>query len=126
MDIQELLVFAGRKNEVIDENMPVKKVFAAMESEKVEDPCVSFRKIRDAVLGMGKILEENQEEQYYLLIADVGLSAAVLIARVSEGAAEVAAYADEGIIRQNLAHKAIETFKNRLASLQSYSCPADK
>ena len=126
MDIKELLVQAGRKNEVIDEKLPLKKALKAIESDEVEDPGVSLQKIRDAVLGLGKILEENLEEQYYLTTVDVGLSAAVLVARASENVAEVAAYAEEGIIRQHLAYKAIELFKTRLASLQSYSNPADK
>ena len=120
MDIMELLFQAGKKNDVIDEQLVWDKAVKRMESVSIEDPGVSFQKIRDAVLGMGRILEENQEEQYYLLIANVGLSAAVLVARASEGVAEAAAYAEEGIIRQQLTHKALEMFKTRLSSLQSY------
>lgn len=126
MDIMELLYQAGKKNDVIDEQLAWEKAVMRMESVSLEDPGVSFQKIRDAVLGMGRVLEENQEEQYYLTIVDVGLSAAVLIARASEGIAEAAAYAEEGIIRQQLAHKALEMFKTRLASLKSYSCPIDE
>ena len=49
----------------------------------------------------------------------------VLIARASEGVAEAAAYAEEGIIHQHLAQKALDIFKTRLTSLQSYPCRKD-
>lgn len=55
----------------------------------------------------------------------MGLSAAVLIARASEGVAEATAYAEEGIIHQHLAQKALDIFKTRLTSLQSYPCRKD-
>ena len=121
IDIKELLFQTGKKNEVIDDRLSREKAEKRMESECIEDAGVSFQKIGDAVLGLGTILDVNEEKQYYLTTVSVNATAAILIACISkENTVEAAAYAKEGIIRQHLARKALDTFKQRLLSLHSY------
>ena len=125
-ELRELLFLSGKKNEVIDENLPFEKALKRMETENIDDSNASLQKIHDAVLGMGRILEENKEGNYCLTTIDIRASAAILIARTNEGIVEIAAYAEEGIIRQHLARKAIEIFQKRWSLLRNGSTEKDK
>lgn len=117
-DIMELLLKAGKKNDVIHGKLTLKKAEKAIETERIEDPNATLKKVRDAILGLGKILEENTKENYYLSTIRVNATAAILVVRVSEGVVDIAAYAEEGIIKQHLAKKAIEMVVNRYKSLK--------
>lgn len=93
------------------------------ESKSVTTEQIKFEKetdlhIRDAIFGMGTILKENLDEHYYITSIKTGLFNNVLvyaiIRRNEDKTADIAVYAREGIIKQNLAGKAMEKLKKVL------------
>ena len=113
LDIKELLIVKGRENQVIDPEKSLKKMMEHVETRSVEAAGITMLRIRDALLGLGRILEENEEEQYYLTTVNTG-AGAVLLAQISGDRVEIAAYAKEGMISQHSAKKAIEKVIQKL------------
>ena len=74
--------------------------------------------IRDAITGMGTILEENLDLHYYITTVKVGIFGNVLTQAIilrSDAEAQIVVYAHEGLIKQHLAEKTIEKLKSKLA-----------
>lgn len=72
---------------------------------------------RSRLLPCGRILEENLEEHFYILlvkISPIGGNEALLVAKREENRVCLAAYAKEGLIHQHLAQKAVEKVENSL------------
>lgn len=73
--------------------------------------------IRDAITGIGTILKEDLEHNYYITTVKVGLFGNVLtqaIIQRDDASAEIAVYAREGLIKQQLADKTIQKLKGIL------------
>ena len=74
--------------------------------------------IRDSITGMGTILKEDLKNHYYITTVKVGILGNVftqaIILRKGENA-EIAVYAHEGLIKQNLAGKTIEKLRKALS-----------
>ena len=109
-DIKKRLIKVGKAHDVLDPKANEEKLYSQIETVLIEKPDVTFLKIRDALFGMGKILEENKEDNYYLSTFYVGSTAAVLIAAYTEGKVEAAAWAKEGLIKRHIAKKALNRF----------------
>ena len=74
--------------------------------EKVDDLMV-----RDALVGQGRILEEDLDNHIYVDLIRVGkmnMSEALLIIKRVEKDVYISAYAKEGLIKQHLAKQAVE------------------
>ncbi len=74
-------------------------------------------KVRDSIIGLGTILEENIDEQFYITTIRIGLIGAyeaVAIVCLDKDVISIAAYAKEGLISQNNAQKAIDKIKKRI------------
>ncbi len=92
------------------------------ESQSVICESVPFEKtdlhIRDAILGLGTILKEDLENHYYITSVKTGLFNNVLayaiIQRNEDKTVDIAIYAKEGLIKQNLAGKAMDRIKQVL------------
>lgn len=73
--------------------------------------------IRDAITGMGTILKEDLDHHYYITTVKVGTFGSVLTQAIilrENDKAEIAIYAHEGIIKQNLAEKTLQKLKKAL------------
>lgn len=73
--------------------------------------------IRDAITGLGTILVEDLEKHYYITTVRIGLFGGAITQAIiyrNENEAEIAVYAYEGLIRQNLAAKTMEKLKKVL------------
>ena len=73
--------------------------------------------IRDAITGIGTILKEDLAQHYYITTVKVGLFGNVLtqaIIQRDDASAEIAVYAREGLIKQQLADKTIQKLKGIL------------
>ncbi len=73
---------------------------------------ISLRRLMEALIIAGDILEENLEQSYYITSIPTGLlkAARALVAVVLENdTLYFAAFAKEGLIKQNLAQAAIDT-----------------
>lgn len=113
-DIRELLVKAGIANNVMNPNLKKNKAIAQMETDCIPKPGLTFLQVRDALLGMGHILETNEEKHYFLSTIRVGIRAAILIAQTGKNQVDVATWAEEGLIPQNTARKALDQFRAAL------------
>ena len=74
--------------------------------------------IRDAITGMGTILEENLDLHYYITTVKIGIFGNVLTQAIilrNDAEAQIVVYAHEGLIKQRLAEKTIEKLKSKLA-----------
>lgn len=74
-------------------------------------------KLRDSLIIIGKIISEDIENQIYVAEVNVGvasLAKALLVVHLSEEYLYMISYAEEGIIKQNLAKKAITNLEVQL------------
>ena len=96
-------------------DVTIKKVAMKLKKEfyikKVESDCDTIVTIRDDLEKIGKILEENKKENYYLLSVGGGLlnlNPAICIVKLDKGIMNIIGYAKEGLIKQNTAKKAVD------------------
>lgn len=72
---------------------------------------ITFTNLRDRLLGMGTILEENFEETYYIIQVASGLlnkNSAIVAVKWHSEEISFYGYAQEGLINQHTAEKAVE------------------
>ncbi|WP_027621463.1 hypothetical protein [Acetivibrio clariflavus] len=93
----------------INEFIPVKEAQIVEKVINVDN--ITFTNVRDRLIGLGKILEENFDDTYYVVNVPAGVAnknTAVVLVRWSEDNISLFAYAKEGLINQHTADKAIE------------------
>jgi len=89
--------------------IPTNKKGLAEETIDYKDK--SFKNLRDSLLGVGKILEEDFDNNIYVLNVPSGLAgknAAVVVVMLAENEIKLLGYAKEGLINQHTAEKAID------------------
>ena len=95
----------------------VEKAKGEVLTEKIQLKKAEDLFIRDAITGLGTILKEDLDNHYYITTVKGGLFGNVLTHAIilrDEQDAEIAVYAHEGLIKQNLAEKTIEKLKKVL------------
>lgn len=102
MDIAEIVL---KINDFISirENMMVIK--------KINTGNITFSNVRDCLIRLGKILEENFEKTYYLANIPAGIAnknVAVVLVKWDKQNISLCAGAKEGFINQKTANKAVE------------------
>ena len=75
---------------------------------------ISLSGLRAALMSVGKIIEENLEEGYYIAIVSPGSHKTVVVATISDNNLDIMAYAKEGIFKQNSAERAIKQILDEL------------
>lgn len=78
---------------------------------------ITFTNVRDRLIGMGKILEENFEDTYYIVNVPAGVAnknSAIVFVKWNNESLTLWAYAKEGLINQHTADDAIERMIKRL------------
>ena len=78
---------------------------------------VSMLKIRDTLLKIGTLIQENLEEEYYIGTIAAGIgnkNIAYIIIKKNKNNLDVCCYAREGLIKQHTARKAINKFEREL------------
>ena len=70
--------------------------------------------LRAALISVGKIIEENKDEGYYLAIVSLASHKAMVMGSISGNNFEIMAYAKEGLIKQNTAERAIKRVLDEL------------
>lgn len=102
-------------NEYIDLSENKDKVF-----EKIIDTNkITFLNLRDRLLGMGNILEENFEETFYIIQVSSGFlnkNSAIVVVKWNSKEISFYGYAQEGLINQHTAEKAIEKLIEKIRS----------
>ena len=72
---------------------------------------MSFSNLRDKLIALGQILEENFKYNYYILSIHAGFlnkNEAILLIRLKKNKIYIIGYAVEGLIKQNTVLDAIE------------------
>lgn len=86
-------------------------------TESVQVTGITVEHLRRAIASCGNILEANVEEQFFVAVIPTGrmnATRALVAAVVQNDVLQFAAYAKEGLIKQNLAQKAIDSIKEKL------------
>lgn len=94
--------------EKINEYIPIKE--KQVVEKNIDASGLTFVNLRDRLIGLGKILEENFANDYYLVNVPAGVAnknAAVVLILWSKENLSMFAYAKEGLINQHTADKAI-------------------
>ena len=119
-DIKEKLLEKLIEYERIDPTLSPDKITEAKEKfafEEIDVNNFNILKVRDAIMGLGTILEENLDKKYYITtikIGSIGAYEAVAIAHLGQNKLSIAAYAKEGLLFQNNARKAVDKIKARI------------
>lgn len=99
----------------INEYIPVKQNLIKKKRTVINE--ITFENVRDRLIGLGTILEENFDEFYYVLNVPSGFAnknAAVVLVLWENANLNIYAYSKEGIINQNTSAKAIEQVVKRI------------
>lgn len=78
---------------------------------------LSFTNVRDKLIGLGKILEENFEDAYYIVSVPAGIAnknSAIVFVKWNKESLILYAYAKEGLINQHTADGAMERVIKRI------------
>ena len=108
-----LLKFLKAKHYIEDIEKARKEVVAAKVILRKETDLF----IRDAITGIGTILEENLELHYYITTVKTGVFGNVLTQAIilrSDQEAQIVVHAHEGLIKQHLGEKTIQKLKLKL------------
>ncbi len=98
----------------------------SLEQEVIENCELSLLQIRDRIALLGNIIEEDLENQIYVYTVNKGASAfanAVVAVRKEDNSLIVEAYAEEGLIKQNIAGKNIIKLKKALSGEKGIFSP---
>lgn len=93
----------------INEYIPVKNPQFFEKSININE--LTFTNLRDRLIGLGKIMEENYENNYYVVNVPAGIAdknMAVVLMIWTKEKISLFAYAKEGLINQHTADKAAE------------------
>lgn len=83
-------------------------------TETMAKPDLSNKKLKEALVFAGDVLEANASKGLYIATVDVGRVKALTVCRMSRGTLSIASYAKEGLIKQHLAEKAIQEIVKRI------------
>lgn len=79
---------------------------------------MSFVNLRDSIIGVGKILEEDFEISTYVVNISAGaanMNNAVVAIQLNDNCVSMLGYAKEGLINQHTAEKAIDKVVERIS-----------
>lgn len=110
MKVDDLLV------EKLGENgFAAKKVAKRLKKEfysvEFTNENITLKKAHDKIVKIGKIVEENDEEGFYLITVGSGflnMNPAIVIVKLTDKKIKIVGYAKEGLIKQNTAKKAVD------------------
>ena len=103
--LNEYIYLSKNKDEIIE--------------KKIDTNTITFTNLRDRLLGTGRILEENFEETYYIIQVSSGLlnkNSAIVVVIWNSEEISLYGYAQEGLINQHTAEKAIEKLIEKIKS----------
>lgn len=78
---------------------------------------LSFQNLRDKLIGLGKILEEDDNAKIYVIAIMAGVgnaNSAVVAMKLADDKLLIAGYAKEGFINQHTANQAIDKVMKKI------------
>lgn len=115
--MDQLLVKAVKKFEPgVTANL-LEKVPKQSEFEEVECEGITFLLVRDNLMTLGKILDENEKKKTYTVCINSGVANSnpcIVVVLVGKDLVSIGAFAREGLIKQHTARKAVKKIQERL------------
>ena len=110
MKVDDLLVEKLGENGFLAKKVAkgLKKEFYSVE---FTNPNLSLKKVHDRIIRVGNIIDENDDDGYYLITFGSGflnMNPAVIIVKLSDKKIKIVGYAKEGLINQHTAKKAVD------------------
>lgn len=105
----------GEQSAASSKNVELQSKDVAYDSMEVDD--INILHVREALIRVGKILEEDIEYKTHISTIPTGAmkaARALAVTVLDDHVLYIAAYAKEGLIKQNLAKHAIETIKQSI------------
>lgn len=93
-----------KEKEVVEKNIDVRKM--------------TFANLRDSLIGLGTILEEDFELNSYIVSVPAGIADmnnAIVAIQLTKNELYMCGYAPEGLIKQHTAKKAIDKVEKRVS-----------
>lgn len=109
MDIKKELI------KIIKRYVNVSKDEIILTTDKVSN--LSFKQLRDSLIGKGKIVDELFDEQVYIIRVKSGfakMNEAIIAVKLTDDEIGFAGYAKEGLIKQHTASNAIEILRKEI------------
>lgn len=100
----------------MSEYIPIKEKSLIERQINVQN--MSFVNLRDSIIGVGKILEEDLEISTYVVNISAGaanMNSAVVAIQLNDNCVSMLGYAKEGLINQHTAEKAIDKVVERIS-----------
>lgn len=90
-------------------NMKLRK-FNASEEQMIQNCHLTYKEIRDSIIRIGKIIEENEDEKIYVCTIQSGImkNEAVVALGMQKSDVYLIAYAKEGLINQHTCERALQ------------------
>ena len=98
-----------------DENK--EKIIKRIVFDSMPNKNINMQRIREAIIQNGEVLDVNEEQKLYVASIRTGVmnaASALVVVKICENSVEFASYAREGLIKQNLAQKAIDSLKAKI------------
>ena len=115
--MDQFLIKAVKKFEPgVNEKM-LEKVSKQSEYAELQIDGISFLAVRDKLILLGKVLEENEKKKLYTGCINAGVgnsNPCILVVYVNENQVVIDAFAREGLINQHTAKKAVKKLKESL------------
>jgi len=118
--MDQLIVKAVKKFEPGVTEKLLKNVPKQSEFEELEIKDVSFLVIRDNLMTLGKILDENEKKKTFTVCVNAGVANSnpcILVVLVGKDIVSIGAFAREGLINQHTARKAVKKIKGKLRKI---------
>ena len=115
--MDQLLVKAVKKYELGVTPKILEKVPQKSEFEELEIEDISFLIVRDNLIALGKILDENENKKMFTACINSGVANSnpcILVVLTAKNRVYIGAFAREGLINQHSAHKAIQKLSTEL------------
>ena len=115
--MDQFLIKAVKKFEPgVNEKM-LEKVSKQSEYEELQIDGITFLAVRDKLILLGKVLEENEKKKLYTGCINAGVgnsNPCILVVYVNVNMVVIDAFAREGLINQHTAKKAVKKLKESL------------
>lgn len=93
------------------------KVKTQCSYETIDCKGLRFKQLRDKLLLIGTILEEDEQNNTYVAVVNAGIkngNPCIMVTNLAADQVAIYAFAREGLIKQQTAKKAIEILKKKL------------
>lgn len=116
-EMNKLLYDAVKKYEPGADDRFLKKVERQSVYDVINQNKYSYRRFRDLLITLGKILEENEDKKTYITVIYSGIAnmnPCIVVIYVDNDKVIINAFAREGLINQHTANKVVNLIRKKI------------